>query len=211
MKKFIIGYLVLLMACSDGHEEGAKEEVKAFNRKIGEQINTESGLRWMSNYRSQNSGARENEQEFKISKANLTNLLKAPNVLGITFHHANDDADQYRILAVPVVESAKLWSPTSCFVIDALTNKPIDIAIAKQWTDNYKQAHPNEIQYHFYGADIFEEIKRNNEFEIAQAIDDENKPQLLLIVKHNSASGRLKDALVTIYDRTDPCPPDCRE
>jgi hypothetical protein len=209
MKKLIIGALVLLlMACQDS-PDAAKEIVNKLEPSVGEKIQTDMGLRWIANYKKNNSSAREG-QLFKISKANLKKLMKNSEAVGISFHHALDENGIPHILALSINKTLNLWS-TDESIIDANENNEIDFSLARTWTENYKTANPEEIQYHSFGLDIFKEISKRNEFEIVRAVNDDQIPQLLLIVRNNTEAGRVNNSTVEIYDASQRCPPLCAQ
>jgi hypothetical protein len=212
MKKIIIGSLFLLLwACQDSPHTNVSHVKGSFDKNSGSKIDNELGAKWIENFKSNRINARnENVDLFKISKVNLNKLLKNSGVIGITFHYAIDENGVWHIIAIPLNEHLSLWSPLQ-IAIDALEDKEIDNMVAQQHIQNYKASYPSHVRYHLFGVNIFDEIKLNKEFEIHLGEDDNQVPQLLLIVRPNQGAGRTSAAELVTYDQAPRCPPRCPE
>lgn len=213
---FVALYFALsLLACQD-----TKYPEKSFNtdyefyKTIGEQIPFETGMRWIDTYKSRNNAARIASFQYKITASQLQSILQqSPELTGIAFHYAQDEEGNTHILVIPVDGSLKLWSlsPENA-IIDTNTESVIDQTTARAWAQNYKNSHPFDIWFHFFGRNIFDEIATISYFsklDIQPGINDSNLPQLLLIVWNLevSASGRKTDDAGVVYDASNPCPP----
>ena len=157
---------------------------------------------------------------FSVSAAQLRALLASTDELvGVAFHHAIDDAGQRHIVVIPVDQTLNLWSGDSTqILVDANTNTEISPEVAAAWTDNFKNEHPNEKWFHFFGKDVFDQMSSLPFFssmELEPAISElDYTPQLLLIVLDNadesvSSSGRTSylSLLGVVYDASNSCPP----
>jgi hypothetical protein len=210
MKKIIVSYFILFLACQDRPEDASSRNVAitTFYQNVGQKISTELGLRWIENYQRQMSLSRDG-QLFKVSQAHLLSMLTS-EIIAMAFHYAIDDAGNTHILVVPLDGGMNLWDELKPkVIIDASVNSPITIADAKRWAVNYNNLHPNDIQYHLFGTRVFDEIVKSPEFEISPAVDDEQTPQLLLIVRHENTTGRIRSENTDVYDRSQRCPPTC--
>jgi hypothetical protein len=154
------------------------------------------------------------EQTYAVTKQSLETMMQSTSgLIGFTFHHALDHAGKHHILIIPIDNALQLWTSSSSTRIffDANTNTAIDIEIARNWIDRYTAANPERIRYHFFGADIFREIVQSPEFRIEEAINDEQIPQLLLVVPgniENSGTGRINSE-DQVYDLSVRCPTHC--
>jgi hypothetical protein len=214
----VIFFAVSLMACQDTKEESVNNVRDiTFYKNVGEQISVETGNRWMDAYNAKevNQGRVNTTTSYAISASQLENLTESvSNLTGIAFHHALDDAGTHHFIAIPITESLSVWSPIPGRVlIDANTNTEISRSEARRWTQNYQDANPNKIWFHFFGTNIFDEITSIsffNSLTIEPAINDLNlTPQLLLIITDiaGSSNGRLTSDRTMVYDASSPCPP----
>lgn len=221
MKNLFVFAAVLLMVsflgCQDTKENNQLPDVSSF-KSIGTQISLETGLRWMDALnKKQNTQSRGEYSPYQVSASELEILrTSVPYLVGVAFHHAIDNAGVHHFVIIPVDLNLNIWSPqTEGIYVDANTNTTITRNVARQWTENYKQAHPNDIWFHFFGSDIFDEIASIPYFttlQIEPALNDLNlTPQLLLIVEDETeaiTNGRGKYAQSTmVYDASSPCPP----
>jgi hypothetical protein len=221
MKNLIITMISVLMlsGCSqEVNENTLTERQNKIDRTTGEQIPLQVADRWIQAYNSQyeNSGRVANTNHYAISAAEIQSLAN-PNLFGIAFHHALDNNGIHHILAIGIDETKHLWSTVNnrpC--IDANNNTLIERSIAKEWTENYKASHPSEVWYHFFGQDTFNEMKNIaffKEVEIVPALNDEQVPQLLLVIEDldSRESSRMMDTdnpeSIIVYDKGGVCPP----
>jgi hypothetical protein len=204
------------LGCQDTREENNALPDASFHKSIGTEIPLETGLRWIDAYNNkQQAGGRVKTTLYTISSSQLGTLTTSlTGLIGVAFHHAIDDAGEHHFIVIPVDLTLSLWNPLfSRPYIDANTNTEIDRSVARQWTNNYKNAHPNGIWFHFFGSLIFQEISLIPYFtnlQIVQAINDQDlSPQLLLIVEDETedAGGRLNTSSTKVYDMSSPCPP----
>jgi hypothetical protein len=154
---------------------------------------------------------------YTVSATQVEALVQSVSGLtGVAFHYATDENGNQHILLIPVDTSLSLWSsiPGRIF-IDANTGDAISQSVAQTWAQNYKDAHPFSIWFHFFGKDIFDEILVIPYFDtldIEPAINILNlTPQLLLVVWNNDilplGNGRTMDEGGKIFDASNPCPP----
>jgi hypothetical protein len=221
MKNFIafaaVMFAVSLLGCQDTKEEGTGlPDVSAF-KKIGMEIPLETGIEWMNAFEQKyNPQGRELFPDYNISEGRLqVALASVTNLTGVAFHHATDDSGNHHFIAIPVDSSLSLWTQIEGRqYVDANTNTVISQEVARAWSQNYEQANPGQIWFHFFGSDIFTEIFEIPYFdklEIEPAINILNlTPQLLLIVNQEdllNIGGRYKTETTKVYDASSPCPP----
>lgn len=85
----------------------------------------------------------------------------------------------------------------------------ISLAIASDWTANYRAANPGAVRAHFYGNSILQDILDQENcvgIRFYYAIDDENAPQLVLVGVDTDGND-MTDGIVA--DRGLPCPSNC--
>jgi hypothetical protein len=110
-----------------------------------------------------------------------------------------------------------LWSSSlTRVIIDANTGGTISQGVAQTWAQNFINAHPNEIRYHFFGRNIFDEITSLaffNDLDIEPAINDQDQSQQLLLIVWKSLLGGILGRTNTqqgrVYDASNPCPSTC--
>lgn len=209
-------FAISILACQDGKDEAKNIADLSLYRKVGKQIPTETGYRWIDMYRSKmNIAGREKPAGYALSKEKLAEAsVSVAQLVGVAFQHALDEAGQHHFLIIPIDETLQIWSQDK-LIIDANTDMPISYEDARQWAKNYQVANPDVIWYHFFGKHVFDEMNTIPFFEYIQiepAISDVNfTPQVLLIVNDLSAdvsSGRTQQEAV-VYDFSNPCPPQC--
>ena len=117
-------------------------------------------------------------------------------------HHPREDIDNLLAHIAPRI------------IIDANTGNEIDESLASAWADNYKAAHPDELWFHFFGKNIFDDMLALPNFknmDIEPATHDvELTPELLLIIWEDEAiasEGRTELLFATVYDASNACPP----
>jgi hypothetical protein len=185
-------------------------------KTIGEQIPFETGMQWIDLYRSENSDqGRLDLLPYHISASQLDSMIQSTEDLtGIAFHHAIDSLGQAHILAIPVNSSLRLWgSDPGRIFIDANTGHRIHESIASTWSQNYKNEHPSGIWFHFFGRNIFDEMRalpHVERIDIQPATSALNlSPQLLLIIWNGdyTTNGRTSSESGIVYDASNACPP----
>lgn len=214
--------LVIGIACSSCQytKDDASKPIteKDTYQTVGEEIPYETGMEWIEFYRKKqySQGRLDAMLSYKVSGKNLDTLLNSvSNLVGIAFHYALDEAGQEHVIAIPIDESLDLWSLASDrILIDANTDSPVSSAVAAAWSQNFQKAHPDDIWFHFFGKNIFDDMRALPYFDnidIEPAINVSNlTPQLLLVVTNDDLSsvGRTaSDAPGTVYDASNPCPP----
>ena len=195
-----------LVGCHDARDTNPAS-IQKFDKTVGQQISLDIATHWMELYDQNASSQRSDGSSYSITADHLKAIIPYASDAGLAFHHAIDDAGTYHILIIPVATSLLFDAPV---LLDANTNTVIDESTARAWTDNYKDANPDKIWYHFFGLDIFSEITQSSfsYFDIEPAVNDEGKPQLLLLVwPDGTSNGRTEAASPTVYDFSSPCPP----
>ncbi len=218
-------FVILTVALSAFSCQNGKDDLnrpiseKDVYKTIGEKIPYETGMEWIAFYeKDQPDQARLGLiQDYQLSGNHLNSLLASTTTsVGVAFHYAIDDSGDKHIIAIPVDESLDLGTSASGrILIDGNTDSPIDFEVAKVWAQRYRAAHPNEIWFHFFGKNIFDDMRALPYFDtidIEPAINILNlKPQLLLVISNDlfSSSGRTAtdDEPGTVYDASNPCPP----
>lgn len=212
----ILYALLLMFACQDSREIKPVADTDRY-KKIGEQIPNETADRWIELYAERNNtSGRDLLSSYSITRASLETLRQSVDVfVGIAFHHGIDADGEHHFLLVPIDETLHVWEPIDGrAIIDANTNLPIDYAQAEAWAVTYQTQSPGTVWFHFFGADIFDDITDIPYFQdmdIVPAVSDlDLSPQLLLVVSNGdtSASGKLANEDDTfVYDMSSPCPP----
>jgi hypothetical protein len=199
--------IVLLSSCHESREV-AKVPVK-FKKSIGQQIPLNVARDWVNHYKNKFNAGKE-RSHYSISSENLSSLLGThDNKVGVTLHHGLDDQQQHHILILPVFDNAELWSASQA--VDANSNTLISTHVASHWASSYSAKHTNEIWFHFFGIDVFTEIRSNPAFNYVSITEglNENGRQLLLFVHNtkNVNNGKVNEDNVTVYDVASQCPP----
>jgi hypothetical protein len=219
---FISLYFVLsLLSCQDTRDDFKipPADLLAY-KSVGQEIPFETGMRWIDLY---NEKEKSNGRDkllgllgYEVSDDNMEDLLESvPDLVGVAFHYGLDSWGTRHIMVIPIDGSLLVWaSIPGRIIIDANNNTVITQSTAQAWALNYQAAHPQEVWFHYFGADIFEEMVQIPYFhsvDIQPALSDLNlSPQMLLIIWNNPLDllfGRTQDADCTIYDASNPCPP----
>jgi hypothetical protein len=208
---------VCLLACQDSKEElkSPGSSKQDFYKNIGEKIPLETAMEWIELYKkTRNSTGRvEEEPAFVVSASEMDAMLASvADLTGVAFHYALDDAGTLHILVIPVDATLHVWPGVSGrYLIDANTGSRIAEGAASAWSENYKKANPDGIWYHFFGSNIFDDMKTLSYY---QSVDIERAtnttgltPELLLIVWNELSTGRTTADDGTTYDASNPCPP----
>jgi hypothetical protein len=217
---FIALYFVLsLLGCQD-----SKDDLRSVHpdhiayKSIGQQIPYETGVQWIEAYQEMNNNkqGRLISLEYQITASQLEALLQSvSNLVGVAFHYALDESGKQHILIIPVDESLSVWNSTpGRIIVDANSDSIINQSTAEIWAQSYKDVHPEGIWFHFFGADLFDEIFDIPFFttlDIQPVINTLNLlPQMLLIVWDLSSDlniGRTMRESGRIFDASNPCPP----
>jgi hypothetical protein len=186
-------------------------------KTIGEQIPFETGMEWIEFYNKKRyeQARLDLSASFNVPAPQMESLLKsATDLVGVAFHYAIDDLGQSHILVIPVDESMTLWSDISGrIMVDANTGNQISQDIASQWAQRYKDAYADEIWFHFFGKDVFDEMVALpffNSVDIEPAINVlDLTAELLLVVPNDDeiSLGRTASSDGVVYDASNPCPP----
>jgi hypothetical protein len=211
----IVSAALSILACQDSKEDAKYESQQlAAYKTIGHQIPTETGLRWIETYNQRNNIAGKlSLSGYSTSSSNLRKLTALPDLVGIAFHHGIDGNGIHHFIAIPVGPDLSVWSETVEKVfVDTNTDAVISREDAADWAGNYKSANPEQIWFHFFGKNVFDEISEIpylNEVNIVPAVNDlDLSPQLLLVILDPlGILGRTADAGTTVYDASSPCPP----
>lgn len=227
MRSFIVAtatYLALsVLACQDAREDDLKDEsTVAAYRNIGHQIPFETGVEWMEYYRQENGIDQGREKllglglfRYTISGPQMEAMAASvSDLVGVAFHWAIDDDGDKHIIAIPIDPTLRLWtSIPGRIYVDANTGNPISQAVAQAWAQNYKDAHPTDIWFHFFGETVIDQVLAVpyfNSVDIEPAINVLNLlPQMLLIVWNEDLLplGRSATERATVFDASNPCPP----
>jgi len=220
MKSYVVAIALLLLACQDSGEEiKANPATIAAYRKIGMEIPFETGMQWMECYKKNNSQQGRlglSLASFVISDDQVEDMIASvSNPVGVAFHYAEDASGELHIIAIPVDETLRLWtSIPGRIYVDANSGDVISQSLAESWAQNYKDEHPADIWFHFFGQDTMEAVVAVpffNSMAIEPALDILNlSPQLLLIVwNQGTFLGRQKGGggNGVVFDASSPCPP----
>lgn len=221
MNRFIVVSAVcitsLLTGCQEAKDLNNPISEKDIYKKIGEEIPFETGMEWIAYHRTKNKvQARTESDDLYYVPATQMDLLLRPvtALVGVAFHYGIDDAGVTHILVIPVDESLSLWSPgDNKTIIDANTGSTIAQATALLWAENYKTINPESIWFHFFGKDIFDEMRALPYYTgitIEPATNvTELTPELLLVIWKEDAvsTGRTQSSTATVYDASNACPP----
>lgn len=223
MHRFVVVFAVSVTLFVTGCQE-TKEELqnplseKDIYKTIGEEIPFETGMEWIEYYRKKifEQGRTETSASYQISATQMNTILQsADELVGVAFHYGIDEAGETHVLVIPVDEQLSLWSSIAGRVFaDANTGDAISQEVASAWALQFKNSHPDEKWFHFFGKDIFDEMRAIPYFtkvEIEPAINTlDLTPQLLLVVPNEEAvsSGRATaDSDGVVYDASNACPP----
>lgn len=222
MKNFLIalaGCLLLsLLGCQDTKDAKETPFDNEFYKNVGKEIPFEVGMRWLDEYRKQHNIQGRADALYSVSALQLNLLLLSePTLTGVVFHYGLDENGVKHIIVIPIGASMTMWSSSlTRVIVDANTGNPISQEVAQTWTANYVNANPNEIRYHFFGKNIFDQITALlffKELDIEPAINDlDQSEQMLLIVWKTvlgDVLGRTKSQQGVVYDASNPCPPTC--
>lgn len=211
----IIAVTLSVLACQDSKEEAKYDAATlAAHKQIGHQISTETGVRWIEAYNAKNNIGKISLSAYTTSSESLEEIMSAPGLVGVAFHHALDADGRHHFIAIPVGEDLSVWSETPGKVyVDTNSDTEISYAQAAEWTGRYKEANANAIWFHFFGRNVFDEISGIpylSEVNIVPALNDlDLSPQLLLIVLSNPLGilGKTAGDGTVVYDASSPCPP----
>lgn len=214
----VTGTALLFVTCQDTKEElKAPLSEKDIYKAIGEAIPYETGMEWIAYYRDQVAaqGRTEILASYSISDSQLLDVLASTeNLVGIAFHYGIDAFGQTHIIVIPVDETLSLWSSIpGQILVDANTGTEVSQSTAATWAQKYKEQHPSDVWFHFFGANIFNDICALPFFDsiaIERGINILGlTPELLLVVYNNNLPGfgRTQDEPGMVYDASNACPP----
>jgi hypothetical protein len=209
--------MVSILGCQDTKDGSGQPDI-AYQKSIGTQISVETATRWMNTLDQKNgTQGREDGSPYSITASRLDQLRSSvDDLIGVVFHHAIDDAGLHHFIILPIDNSLSVWDQTPGRIyVDANTNEEINRSTAARWAEAYKQQHQNEIWFHFFGSNIFDEITAIPYFttlQIEPALNDLTlAPQVLLIVEDEAqianTGGRYQAESTVVYDASSPCPP----
>lgn len=209
---------LLLFSCEEARENSGQPLSEAdFYKTIGEPIPFETGMEWIENYQKRNAqnGRVELLSSYIVPSAQIERVVgSVSDLTGVAFHYGIDDAGETHIVLVPIDETLSLWSaiPGRIFV-DANSGEELSQTTAQAWAQRYVDANPEDVAFHFFGKNIFDDMKALpyfNDLDIEPAINTlELTPELLLIVWDETAgvSGRTSAENGMVYDASNACPP----
>lgn len=205
-----------LVSCQESKEDAKALSVKDFYKTIGEAIPFETGMEWIDNYQKKTStGRTEILYNYYVSSSEMRAVLgSASDLVGVAFHWGTDALGTTHIILIPVDGTMSLWTTTSGRVfVDANTNTEISQSVASTWATAYKNAHPNDVWFHFFGKYIFDDMTALpyfNSVDIEPGINTlDLTPEMLLVVWDESLNllGRTNTQDATVYDASNACPP----
>jgi hypothetical protein len=206
----------VILSCQDSKEiaPDANQNI-GFYKNIGAQISVETANRWIDAYQKLNNDGRIDLFPYTISKDLIESALESvTDPVGVAFHHGIDDEGEHHFIAIPVDGALSVWSDTPGKIyVDANNDEVISWEVARSWASAYEEQNPNQVWFHFFGVNIFNEMSTLSYFrkvDVVPALNDlDLTPQVLLIVRNiNSLSnGRGLDGGSTVYDMSSPCPP----
>jgi hypothetical protein len=214
-------FVLSLLSCQDTREDLKipSSELLAY-KGVGHEIPSETGMRWIELYHEkEKSNGRSNLLGllgYEVSAGNMEALLQSiPDVIGVAFHYGLDQWGNRHIMVIPIDGSLLVWaSIPGRIILDANNNTIISQSTAQAWALDYQAAHPDEVWFHFFGSNIFDDMVQLPYFhsiDIQPALSDLNlSPQMLLIIWNNPLDllfGRTKGSNCTVYDASNACPP----
>jgi hypothetical protein len=210
---FIIVLTCSLLSCQDSRDD-LKETLPDIShyKTVGMKIPTEAAVSWIEAYNERNAGARLDGVLYSINNSDMENLLSSvDDLVGVAFQYGIDENGEKHVIAIPVDETLSLWTPVSGRIyIDANTSTEISRSTAHSWAMNFQTANPSSIWFHYFGANIFDEIISLSDFvslDIVPALNVLNlTPQLLLIVGSTENILGRTNTETAVYDASYPCP-----
>ena len=207
-----------LLGCQDTQDVPAPVSEKDHYKLIGEEIPFETAMAWLDFHEKSRvaQGRTEEATDFSVSKEKMQVVIgSTADLTGVAFHYGIDSLGVKHIFLIPVDASLSVWSTSAGrIIIDANTGNEIDESTASAWADNYKAAHPDELWFHFFGKNIFDDMLALPAFanmDIEPATNDvELTPELLLIIWEDEAlasGGRTELLFATVYNASNACPP----
>jgi len=206
------------VSCQDAREDSSKKNPSADHFKtVGERIPYETGEQWIEAYNKQNNtNSRIGDAWMTISSDQFRAMLSSVNdLIGVAFQYGIDESGRRHMIAIPLDETLELWTniPGRIYV-DSNTGNEISQDVAYAWAQEFQASHPDGGWYHFFGKNVFDEIRAIPYFstlDIMHAISTlDFTPQLLLIVRDIqllSILGRSHSAQNTaVYDASYICP-----
>jgi hypothetical protein len=162
-----------------------------------------------------NAGRIEVLSSYNVSATEITTMMQStPDFTGIAFHYGLDNLGEKHIIVIPIDATLSIWSSSAPRIfIDANTGNRISQVQANMWTQQYKNANPDAILFHFFGSDIFAEMTTVpffNSLDIQPAINVlDLTPQLLLVIWNEDlvSFGRTAHEYARVYDASNACPP----
>jgi hypothetical protein len=219
MKKIVVPILLLwtliVVSCDTKEDVSNTHPAVARYKTVGHQIPTEVGMRWIDLYNQKNQTQnRLGLSTYSINDNLLSDLSESvSSLIGIAYHYGIDENGTKHIIAIPVDESLRLWSNIEGRIyVDANTSTQISKTVAEEWANNFKDANPNAIWFHYFGQNVVNDILATSSLarvDIIPALSDlDLSPQLLLIVTTSLDLlnlGRINTE-TPVYDASYPCP-----
>lgn len=207
-----------LLGCQDTKDIPSPLSEKDHYKLIGEEIPFETAMAWLDFHKKSNAaqGRTEEAADFSVSVEKMQALLSSTDDLtGVAFHYGIDTLGNTHIFLIPVNGSLSVWETVpGRIIIDSNTGNEIDQNLASAWADNFRAAHPDELWFHFFGKNIFDDMLALPSFksmDIQRATHDvELTPELLLIIWEDepvASGGRTELLFATVYDASNACPP----
>jgi hypothetical protein len=216
--KNVFGFVIVFLGCSLLSCQDSNEELKPSSpdisqlKTVGMKIPTEAAVSWIEAYNERNTSSRLDGVLYSVNSAEMEKLLSSvDDLIGVAFQYGLDENGVTRVIAIPVDTSLTLWTPVSGRIyIDANTSTEISRSTAHDWALNYQTAYPTSIWFHYFGANIFDEIVSSSDFvsiDIVPALNILNmSPQLLLIVGSSESILGRTNTETSVYDASYPCP-----
>lgn len=144
-----------------------------FNKRVGAPINDSTGASWIGNYQKMHG----QNMTYYLNSGYLQKILIQPNCVGICLYYAQDANKKVHIIPIGVSSVGKKMKQDMVVTSQCA----ISWATAQEWIANDKGI----VDAHFFGSNTFERLNLNGcetggTIRVEFAIDNKNKPQLLL-------------------------------
>jgi len=200
------------LSCQESREELQSGPDISKYRNVGTRIPSDMGARWIETYEKSKSSGR-SDGNYSIGSAELQAVRASiANFVGMAFQYGLDENGTKHIIVIPIDETLRLWTSVGNRIYwDANTNTVVSKDVAFGWAKRYQSENPDAIWFHYFGANIFDEIFSFSGFSILNivpALDDlDLSPELLLVVGDTANILLGRSASETpVYDASYPCP-----
>ncbi len=164
-----------------------------FNKSVGAPIDGALGDKWIANYKAKYGY----NKSYTLNSKYLQSIVSQADCAGISLYYAIDNNSNTHILPIGVDINGKVMKKD--YVSTMQGN--ISWSMAWQWISK----HPGLVDAHFQGCNTYSRLNLAtcNGIKVDFAIDDKNKPQLLL------TNPEVLKAVKQYEDVSATCPPSC--